>query len=170
MKKEDINNITEDMCRAIQLPPYEAVDVYWVALVKFSLLMPGKSQHKRMIDLIENLSSESIEHIISNPKIDILLGLDPPLETVINSPHEKLYSEKTKLAINQFYQNKETNPKESLLVLGEILKRIRNKRAHGFKTSNGFRDQEILDSSKDILGRICGSVAEALLLKLEVSE
>jgi len=167
VNREQFDLIVEDMIRAITLSDYEAVEVFWVALVKFSNLLPETSEHKRMLNLVKQLSTESLIYIISDPAIDELLKLEPPLETILANPHERLSTEKTKQAISNFYAYRENNPVESVLSLGEILKRVRNKRAHGFKTRSGPRDKIILRTSKSILQRMCEAIAEELNCMLE---
>ena len=162
MNREQIDLIVEDMIKATMLSDYEAVDVFWVALIKFSNLLQDSIEHKRMLNLLNQLSIESLNYIISDPAIDELLKLEPPLETVLVNPHEHLYSEETKQAISNFYACRENKPIESVFSLGEVLKRIRNKRAHGFKTRSGPRDQIILRATRSILQRMCETVAEEL--------
>ena len=167
VNREQFDLIVEDMIKAVTLSDYEAVEVFWVALVKFSNLLPENSEHKRMLHLVSQLSTDALNYIISNPAIDELLMLEPPLENILVNAHERLSPEKTKQAISNFYAYRENNPIESILSLGEILKRIRNKRAHGFKTRSGPRDQIILRTSRNILQRMCEMVAEELNCLLE---
>ena len=167
MNREQIDLIVEDMIKATMLSDYEAVDVFWVALIKFSNLLPDSIEHKRMLNLLNQLSIESLNYIVSDLSVDELLKLEPPLETVLVNPNERLCSEKTKQAISNFYACRENKPIEAVLSLGEILKRIRNKRAHGFKTRSGPRDQVILKATRSILKRMCETVAEEHICILE---
>ena len=47
------------------------------------------------------------------------------------------------------------DPQKAVSALGAILKRIRNKRVHGFKTRFGLRDSEILGAVVPLLRRLC---------------
>jgi hypothetical protein len=167
VNREQFDLTVEDMIKAITLSDYEAVEVLWVALIKFSNLLSETSEHKRMENLVSQLSIESLNYIISDPSIDELLKLEPPLETILVNPHERLCSVETKQAISNFYACRGNKPIESVLSLGEILKRIRNKRAHGFKTRSGPRDQVILRTTRRVLQRMCETVAKELNCMLE---
>jgi hypothetical protein len=167
VNRREFDLIVEDMIKALSLPDYEAVEVLWVALTKFANLLPETSEHKRMLNLVSQLSIKSLNYIVSDPSIDELLKMDPPLETILANPHERLCLEETKQAINNFYVCRGDKPLESVLSLGEILKRIRNKRAHGFKTRSGPRDQVILKTARSVLQRMCDTIAEKLNCMLE---
>jgi len=93
--------------------------------------------------------------------VDALLNLDPPLESVFSAPpYERLDSARTARELSTVRQKRENAPKEALLNLTEVLKRVRNRRAHGFKTPDGPRDQLILEAAADIL-RSIGETAVA---------
>jgi len=44
-----------------------------------------------------------------------------------------------------------------------VLKRVRNRRAHGFKTPDGPRDRDILEASADILQSLGETAVDAAL-------
>jgi hypothetical protein len=48
-------------------------------------------------------------------------------------------------------------------MLGEILKRVRNRRAHGFKSRHGPRDSEILRASRWLLWVMCQGALEGVM-------
>lgn len=85
-----------------------------------------------------------------------LNSLDPPLETVQSSPHERIEPTKTENAFTIARTKAESHPQEAVEAVGQILKRIRNKRSPGFKSSEpGNRDGEILEAATDTLRAIC---------------
>jgi len=48
-----------------------------------------------------------------------------------------------------------------MAALGYVLKAIRNKREHGFKTRHGPRDAEILRAARQLLDRLCRAALDA---------
>ena len=153
-------SMLEEIDAASEQYPYEAVDVLWVALVKIANSFPGSNEHRRMLALVESMSSEAVWQVLELPAVDELLHLDPPLETVLANAHERLEPQATQKAIEAIRLTLHNGPKAALIALGELLKRIRNKRAHGFKTRKGPRDTEILSAAKLILLAFCrGAIA-----------
>ena len=84
-----VNSIIKDIISARQLANFEAVEVLWVPLVKFASLLPGKNEHKRMLNLVNCISLESINNIVLSQVVSDLLQLDPPLETGVSSIQTK---------------------------------------------------------------------------------
>ena len=156
--KAQMETARAELKRSYGLSDYEAVDVAWVAVIKIANLLTGKSEHSRLIALLERLPEDRIRTLLAHKAIDSLLSLDPPLETVLSMPHERLDAERTTKELSALRENRERNPKVALLNLAEILKRIRNRRAHGFKTPYGLRDQQILGAAAPIL-RAVGEVS-----------
>ena len=155
-------DIRTDLKAAEQLSDYEAVEVLWVALVKAANCMLGASEHQRMIGLVGRMPAASVKEVLHHPAVESLLSLDPPLETMLVDPSERLYPEDTTRALDQIRTQRDRNVSEALLGLGEILKRIRNKRAHGFKTRSGPRDREILGAARSLLLRLCELAVEVV--------
>jgi hypothetical protein len=158
----DLRSIVEDLRTATELSDYEATEVLWVALVKMSNLLPESNEHRRMLALVARIPGRDIQRLLESPAVGDLLNLDPPLETVISSPHERLDLAATLQAIRTVRSAQDGSPHEAMVGLGEILKRVRNKRAHGFKTRSGPRDQEILRAARRALAELCGLGVEAL--------
>jgi hypothetical protein len=50
---------------------------------------------------------------------------------------------------------RDKNPAQGVVSLGKILKRIRDKRAHGFKARGASRDAAILGAARPLLLRLC---------------
>lgn len=163
MTDADLRSIVEDLRTAAELSDYEATEVLWVALVKMSNLLPETNEHRRMLALVARIPGRDIQRLLESPAVGDLLNLDPPLETVISSPHERLdLAAATLQAIRTVRSAQNEAPHEAMVGLGEILKRVRNKRAHGFKTRSGPRDQEILRAARRALAELCGLGVEAL--------
>lgn len=159
---QNLSSIEEEIRSAENLADYEAVDVLWVALLKLANRMQGTNEHRRMRALVAAFEIETVRSILGLRAVDNLLGLDPPLETVLTDPHERLEKGAAEGSLNTVRQCRTTDPRAALLAMGEILKRIRNKRAHGFKTRNGPRDREILGAARAILIALCRAALEAV--------
>ena len=155
MAPDNLQNIRRDIEEADQSSDYVAVDLLWVALLKRANEMLGTKEHKRMLALVNTIPLEKQREILHHPAVDSLLNLDPPLESVLANPHEHLDPEKTAEALIKVRTFRDSNPSLALSKLGEILKRIRNKRAHGFKTPKGNRDSQILGAARQILRELC---------------
>jgi hypothetical protein len=93
----------------------------------------------------------------------MLLELKPPLETILTNPHEHLQAERTAKLIKDIRSYSSTEPRRVVLALAEILEKIRNKRAHGFITSDGPQDNEILTASTFIVRTMAEVAAKQLL-------
>jgi|SRR6516165_8451562 hypothetical protein len=157
-----LKGINAELARSRGLPAYEAVDVAWVAVVKAANLLSAKSEHERMLALLDRLSENDLRSILQRPSVDALLNLKPPLESVLTARFERLDEQRTATELVIVRTKRNSEPKEALLSLADILKRIRNRRAHGFKTTDGPRDGEILGASADILQNL-GEMAVAAL-------
>lgn len=148
-----------ELRRSYGLSPYEAVDVAWVAVIKLANLFPGPSEHARLLALVESLPLDRIRVILSHEAVDTLLNIDPPLESVVSTPHERLDLKRTIHQVAVVRNRRDTEPTVALVNLAEILKRIRNRRAHGFKTPDGPRDQEILSAAASLLQAVGQAVS-----------
>jgi hypothetical protein len=135
MSHKTAQGVLEDLKAAERLNDYEAVEVLWVAFVKAANTMAGRNEHERMLAFVNTFPISRINECLSAPAIDILLDLDPPLETVLADPNERLDTAKAAASLNELRAQRTCDPQAALIALGEILKRIRNKRAHGFKNT-----------------------------------
>jgi hypothetical protein len=59
-----LKRISSELARSRGLAPYEAVDVAWVAVVKTANLLPGNSEHERMLALLNRLSEDSSRDLL----------------------------------------------------------------------------------------------------------
>src|SRR2546427_4095980 len=123
-----------ELTRSYELSDYEAVDVAWVAIVKIANILPEPNEHKRLAALLDRANDGAVRMVLFLPGVDALLSLQPPLETSLNNAHEKLDANRTARALRAVRELRDGAPKSALLALVEVMKRIRNRRAHGFKT------------------------------------
>jgi len=147
-----------ELTRSYGLSDYEAVDVAWVAIVKVGNTRTEPNEHKRLVALLDSAAEGAVRELLMLPGVDVLLNIQPPLETILTSTHERLDAERTASELDIVRQSRKSDPKAALLALAEIMKRIRNRRAHGFKTPYAPRDQEILGAAAPVL-RAIGEVA-----------
>jgi hypothetical protein len=161
-RNDSIEDALTDIRASVPLSNYEAVDVLWVALIRMANTMPGSNEHKRMMNLVKAISEDRLRTCLLSPGVTQLLDLDPPLETVLSEPHGRVDPEASATAIQRIRERRDADPREAVLSLGEVLKRIRNKRAHGFKTRSGPRDREILGAARATLDDLCRASVEAL--------
>ena len=162
MEKDQLDSAVADLARTLTLPAYEGFDVAWVAVIKLANTLDGPSEHKRLEELLGLLEEDTVRGMLVSPAVDTLLGIDPPLESILADPYERLDSEKTAGELDAVRSLREKNPKEALRNLTLVLKRVRNRRAHGFKTPEGPRDKEILSAAVKIARDVGGAAAEAL--------
>ena len=155
MENPEKGQILTEIISTQSLSDYEAFDTLWVALTKAVNLMQGESEYQRTESLFKKLSEEEIKRLLKDGSVDSLIFLDPPLETVIVDPDEKPDEDSTARIIAKVRSSRDSDPREALVNLGEILRRIRDKHAHGFKTESGSEDNEILSSARKILYLLC---------------
>jgi hypothetical protein len=137
---DPINDVRSDLEAAASESDYAAVNTLWLALLKLANLEDGKSELARMDTLVGHIPEDTVRAIVNDPAADALLNLDPPLETVISHPREKLETAKITAALEKVRSERAAALREALAGLGFVLKAIRNKREHGFKTRAGYRD------------------------------
>lgn len=151
------------------MPPYESVDIAWVAVVKIANLLPGQSEHDRMLALLEQLPVDFVHRLLHRPSVDALLNLNPPLESLLSAQHERLNAERTAGELATVRERRGDDPKAALRSLADVLKRVRNRRAHGFKTTDGPRDGVVLQAAADILQEL-GEAGLACLDDSQIEE
>jgi hypothetical protein len=150
-----MDDIRDEIESAKLLGDYEAVDVLWVAFLKISNNLNGRGEKERMTALVNKIPSRDLEVILNSKAVNSLLDLDPPLESVLSNSYEQLQRDASTKAIAAVRKVRNSDPRNAMLSFGEILKRIRNKRAHGFKSAKGKRDREILRATRIILLDLC---------------
>ena len=144
--------ILKEIREAKELQPYRAVNGLWICLVKLANLLPRVGEeHEQIASLLRTLSREDSASIMTSEGIDDLLNLDPPLETVLAFPGERLSATKARKELERIRARRTNDPKAALGALLEVVQRIRDKREHGFKTPEGPRDNQILTATALIL-------------------
>lgn len=159
---EQLKGIRAELSRSRRLPAYEGVDVAWVTVVKTANLLTGDSEHDRMLALLDRLPENCLRLILQRHAVDTLLNLDPPLESLLTAKYERLNAPRTSGELAVVRTKRASDPKVALRSLADVLKRVRNRRAHGFKTPNGPRDKEILEASADILQTLGEAAVDTL--------
>jgi len=154
-KADQVRAAARDLERSSSLSDYEAVDVVWVAIIRIANLEDAQNEHKRLLALLNRFSDAKVVNLLASPSVDALLDLVPPLESIRVFVHERLDVQRTADELSVVRAKRASDPKTALASLAETLKRIRNRRAHGFKTPDGPRDQEILGAASDILRKVC---------------
>lgn len=152
----------DELARSYELSDYEAVDVAWVAMVKAANTRPESNEHERLIAVLDLVNATVVREILFHPGVDALLNLQPPLETIITSPHERLDAERTEREMSEIRQSRESDPNGALRALAAIMRRIRNRRAHGFKTPYAPRDQEILGAAAPVMRAMAMATIDAV--------
>lgn len=155
--------IIEEMNVAFTPLPYLAVNVLWLTLVKMATLLPtAGEEHERIASLLRHLPREVARFVVMDESVERLLTLNPPLETLLADPRERLFPGKTAEQLQHIRSRRKTDPKGALSSLFEIVQRIRDRCEHGFKSMHGPRDLEVLSPTVRILRNLCGVVPEYL--------
>jgi len=152
--KPEIASIIADIEASEKQEDYDAVNTLWLVLLKAANLMQGEKEHQRMLALIQKMPTKAVGVVLEDPGVDRLLNLDPPLETILASPHERLDGQASARELEDLRSMRASDPYAALASLGHLLKRIRNKREHGFKSRKGSRDREILYGTRSILKKL----------------
>lgn len=162
MSDREINSICKQIESSESQNDYSAVNTLWLALLRMANLMPENTEHERIVTLVDKIQVDSIRDLLHDPGVDRLLALDPPIETILTSPHERLELEAAAEELNEIRSFRDSDPHQALVSLGSVLKRIRNKREHGFKSPNGSRDLEILGAARSVLLRLAWLAIESV--------
>lgn len=148
-------SIKEEVASTEGLSDYAAVGNLWTALIKIANKMAGKDEKTRIRALIDRIPRDSMRELLHRSSVDTLLNLDPPLETLMVSPHERLATRRAAREIRIVKSTRESDPRSAMISLVSILKRIRNKRVHGFKARGVSRDREILGAARPLILGLC---------------
>jgi len=137
---------------------YVAVELLWNVLVKAAHAKHNRDEFERLLLLIGDLDSAQVAAWMQHHSVDTLLNLQPPLETVLADRNERLQIQKASDELANIRAARAAEPRKAAVALLSVLKRIRNKRIHGFKTPDGPRDAEILGASRPLLRVLCHSL------------
>ena len=137
---------------------YVAVELLWNVLVKAAHAKHDRDEYGRLLLLIADLSAAQVAAFVQDHSVDTLLNLQPPLETVLADRHERLQAQRAADELATIRASRVAEPNKAAVALLSVLKRIRNKRIHGFKTPDGPRDAEILGAARPLLRVLCHSL------------
>lgn len=130
---------------------FTAVDHLYQALLKASRDWSGGDEGARLLAMVGAFSEDDVGRVLSLEGVDRLLDLDPPLESVLAEPDEELRTDRIAGAVSSVRGYRTAQPRLALRNLALVLKRVRDKRYHGFKTTSGARDAEILAAAREVL-------------------
>ena len=134
---------------------YDAVEQFWNLLVRAADSRTEKDEYARVKGLVSSLPRNTFDTWLAQKQVDDLLSLTPPLETMLASKHERLQPAEAAREIQLIRDHRESDPLAAGIALLGILKRIRNKRVHGFKYPGSQRDSEILSAARGLLENLC---------------
>lgn len=139
---------------------YAAVELLWNVFVKAAHSKNSPKEFARLQLLVADLDSREGAAFAQHPSVDTLHDLHPPLETVLADRYERLDAQTAASEVATIRALRSTRPKEAATALLSLLKRIRNKRVHGFKTQDGPRDAEILGAARPLLRLLCAMLVQ----------
>ncbi|MFQ5962919.1 MAG: hypothetical protein ACE5KZ_01380 [Candidatus Scalinduaceae bacterium] len=73
--------------------------------------------------LSQKLSEEEIKRLLKDGSVNSRIFLDPPLENVLADPDEKPDEDSTMRIIAKVRSSRDSDPRETLINLGEILRK-----------------------------------------------
>ncbi len=149
------SNLAEELAIADEQSDYVAVELLWNVLVKAAHSHNDCEEYKRIQSLLAGINTAEVAHLMNHTAIDALLQLKPPLETILVDSNEQLKIKQAAEELKTIEANRFRNPRKALDSLFFVLKRIRNKRVHGFKSPNGPRDGEILGAARPLVSALC---------------
>ncbi|MBA4189735.1 MAG: hypothetical protein C0467_17250 [Planctomycetaceae bacterium] len=159
---DTLEDVSADIEAAAHEVDYVAVNTLWLALLKLANAEDnGSNEQARMVALVDRIPELQISAIVQAEDVDALVNLDPPLESVLTHARERLETEKVATALGKIRTQRATDVREAMSGLGFVLKTIRNKREHGFKSRRGPRDAQILSPARHLLDRLCRAALEA---------
>jgi hypothetical protein len=147
--------LAEQLAIADRESDYVAVELLWNILVKAAHSQRRRTEFARVQLLIKGLGMAEATSLMNQPSVDTLLNIDPPLETVFVDPNEWRQTQQAAAELAIIRASRFADPAKAVETLICVLKRIRNKRVHGFKTLKGSRDTEILGAARPLLSALC---------------
>lgn len=128
---------------------YVAVDILWIGLAQAAMGQDAGEERQRRQALVRQLPVAAARRITHLPDVDSLLDLDPPLDTILR--HREHSSGGLPMWVESVRNNRDEDPVLAAEHLLKILANIRNRRAHGFKSIRGPRDEAVLGSARHLL-------------------
>jgi hypothetical protein len=158
----DKTEIIADIQKTKTLSDSEAVEALWNALVKTANVTDRTNELPGVLRLIDRIPDDDIRHIMNHKAVGTLIFLDPPLEAFLAGQEQRHEPEIIEKAIGEVRSFRQSDPREAVKKLAEVLKGIRDKRGEGFKTPAGPRDSEILSSARSLLSALCNSAIKSI--------
>ena len=153
MGNTEKEHILSEIISTQSRPDYEAFETMWLAMTKIAGVVTGvyEIDRQRMESLFAKISEEEIKRLLNDRSVDSLIFLEPPLETLLADPEEKPEENSIMRIIAKLRSSRDSDFREALANLGEVLKRIRERLHHDFKKESGCGDHEVLSSARKIL-------------------
>jgi hypothetical protein len=134
---------------------FDAVERLWNLLVRASLVRKEREEFARIRAFVAALPTDFLTAWTSQKEADELLTMIPPLESLLSSPHERPEREDAKQELESLRRFRAVDSRLASVALLRILKRIRNKRVHGFKDPESPRDFLVLRAARGLLESLC---------------
>lgn len=153
MENTEKEQILTEIISTQSLCDYEAFNTLWRSMAKIVRIVTGVSEFDRqgMDTLFLKLSDEEIKRLLKDGSVDSLIFLDPPLETLLADPEEKPDENSIMRTVAKLRSSRDSDFREALVNLGEILKRVHEKLVSIYKEKSGDGDNEILSLARKIL-------------------
>jgi hypothetical protein len=144
--------VLEHLERSESEDDYAAINTLWIGLTKAAQAFDGDEAHRGM-SLLEAIGAESLVEVVHSSGVDELLALDPPIETILTYPGEEDWLDAIAAAERVFTirEFRDSEPLRASVALIWLLRRVRNRVDHGFKTPKGSRDQEVMRATRATL-------------------
>lgn len=142
---------------------YTAVNTLWLGLMKAAQSFDGNERESRD-KLLAALDPVDLNGLLASAGVEQLAGLHPPIESMLTYEGEQdwLDAEKAKARVDCVRDRRMHDPRQAASCLVWLLRRIRNRREHGFKTPDGPRDREILSAARLCLEAFCAASLRTL--------
>lgn len=159
----DALEVKELLRRASESDAYGLFEGSYRALVVAALRETLDEERARIQRLVGRLPEARLREAVALPEVDVLLDLDPPLETYTDFQTEGLTSGDVAKKLSEVRHHREERPLKAARALVDVLGFIRNKQVHGYKRVFEDRDHEILEAAGGVA--VCLATASLELLE-----
>ena len=146
----DVREVKDLLRRATDGDPYEAFEYGYRALVVAAHRSTLDRENARVQRLVGDLPEQVVRQALGLAAVDVILELDPPLESFSEFETEDLSTEHVAKSLRQVSCFRETRPSKAIRALVEVLGFIRGKQVHGYKRVFHDRDYVILQAAAAI--------------------
>jgi hypothetical protein len=158
----DFEYVSAELERLEQVDPFTGFAEAWVLLLQLALTETRAEDFERVTDLLRRLPERDVRELLHSSHLNALLNMKPPLETVIVSAHERMATIEVREASKNVALKRDRAPRKAMNSAATILRVIRNKREHGFKSRSRPRDMEVLGAATPFLLAIIGRCVTVL--------